>query len=349
VSINNSATLVANLPKASGQYAITCPPGNFAPGTSSHNTSTTSPTCAYVSYPFLYENVIYNNSPYYVAVGQLSAQFQQNIITLFNGFTTTQAPTAPTADSINGTAFNGVTYGNGEIITGGTGACLSRAFWDIGVRGDTDPNSPKTTINGAPLRLNPQWSMLTPGVTGYASNNLTPATNMPQFQSQYCNGSRQPPEACASSSGGNNNGGCGWAVPPGIADATVPNPIFNLTPVATVDEGNNWINMRWGPLSLTNPSVLANGNYGGGAPLGFYALAETSQAIDHIPWSGNMSVLPILAQDGTVSLPSGGAPGIAIVPLVRFDYFGNQRADTPTAGRPCGAQQCVNVGAVEHP
>ena len=47
----------------------------------------------------------------------------------------------------------------------------------------------------------------------------------------------------------------GYQVPPGIADATVPNPIFNLTPAATVDEGNNWINISWGPLALTNPAV----------------------------------------------------------------------------------------------
>ena len=46
----------------------------------------------------------------------------------------------------------------------------------------------------------------------------------------------------------------GYQVPPGISDATVPNPIFNLTPAATVDEGNNWINISWGPLALTNPA-----------------------------------------------------------------------------------------------
>ncbi len=50
----------------------------------------------------------------------------------------------------------------------------------------------------------------------------------------------------------------GYQVPPGIADATVPNPIFNLTPAATVDEGNNWINISWGPLALTNPVTGAH-------------------------------------------------------------------------------------------
>ena len=57
----------------------------------------------------------------------------------------------------------------------------------------------------------------------------------------------------------------------------MPNPIFNLTPAATVDEGNNWINLSWGPLSLTNPTVAgADGNYGGGALLGNYSSYSTT-------------------------------------------------------------------------
>jgi hypothetical protein len=69
-------------------------------------------------------------------------------------------------------------------------------------------------------------------------------------------------------------------VPPGISDATVPNPIFNLTPSATVDEGNNWVNLNWGPLSMTNPTVVAgpNGNFGGGLPLGNYGITTGSSA-----------------------------------------------------------------------
>ncbi len=55
----------------------------------------------------------------------------------------------------------------------------------------------------------------------------------------------------------------------------MPNPIFNLTPVATVDEGNNWINLRWGPLTLVNPVT--------NTALGNYALAAGSPVIDSIP------------------------------------------------------------------
>ena len=52
----------------------------------------------------------------------------------------------------------------------------------------------------------------------------------------------------------------------------MPNPIFSLTPAATVDEGNNWVNISWGPLSLVNPVT--------GATLGNYPLAGGSPAID---------------------------------------------------------------------
>ena len=109
----------------------------------------------------------------------------------------------------------------------------------------------------------------------------------------------------------------GFGVPPGIADAVVPNPIFSLVPSATVDEGNNWINVSWGPLALTNPSVQgADGNYGGGPMLGNYALTSTSPAVDYIP--------------GSVSLAAGAIPGT--------DFFGHPRPDSGT---------CVDVGAVE--
>src|SRR6202008_39505 len=60
-----------------------------------------------------------------------------------------------------------------------------------------------------------------------------------------------------------------------IADAMVPNPIFSLTPTATVDEGNNWINISWGPLSLIN--TVTN------TPLGNYGPASSSSVINLIP------------------------------------------------------------------
>jgi len=107
------------------------------------------------------------------------------------------------------------------------------------VRGDTGPSNHSSTVT-----LAPTYSILTPGSTGYSSTN---STSNPNVVSQYCNGSRVPPE----------NGGMGYQVPPESRMRTVPNPIFNLTPAATVDEGNNWINMSWGPLAMASPTTGA--------------------------------------------------------------------------------------------
>ena len=257
VSIQNSSTLTSNLPKT-----VVCPSGHYSGG------SATNASCRTYSYPLLTSNLLWQNSSYYVGVGALSAQYQQNVVSLYQAFSTTLAQNQTT-----------------------TGQCVPASYWDLGVRGDTGPSN---HTGGA--ALNPQYSVIT-STTGYAGTNIA---NNPSFVKQYCDGSRTPPE----------NGQSGFQVPPGISDATVPNPIFNLTPVATVDEGNNWINLRWGPLSMVNPvsststSNVMNGNY---------ALASGSPAIDHVPVS--------------VAHPSS-------------DYFNNPRPDT--TGAPT-----FDIGAIE--
>jgi Bacterial Ig domain len=244
VSLQNSAVLTANIASST----VVCPAGHF-------QTTASNGTCKTYSYPLLANNVLWHNSSYYIGVGALSPQYQQNVVSLYNAFTTTLAPSQST-----------------------TGQCVAASFWDLGVRGDTSPTP--NSGNAGHVVLNPTWSVLT-STTGYAGSNIA---SDPSVVSQYCDGSRTPPEYSAA--------GSGWLVPPGISDATVPNPIFNLTPVATVDEGNNWVNMRWGPLSLSNPSgtILAN-----------YALTSGSPAIDHVPVSQTHPTT---------------------------DYFGNARPDT---------------------
>ena len=274
VSIQNSATLTANINQLPAPGQIVCPAGHYAPtGTA------TDGTCRTASYPLLANNILWQNSAYQIGVGSLSAAFQQNVVSLFNAV-----------------------YGAGNTTTGSpavnqlaTGSCVAgTSYWDIGVRGDTGPADHSSTVT-----LNPLSSILSSG-TGYDSSN---SGSNPLVVSQYCNGSRVPPEACSPT------GGCGWAVPPGISDATVPNPIFNLTPVATVDEGNNWINMRWGPLSLVNPAT--------GTTLGNYSITSGSPAVDAI---------------GTSS------PTFAVAPST--DFFGNPRPDP-------GVLNKIDIGAVE--
>jgi len=269
VAVQNSAVLGANLPAS-----ITCPAGHY------FGPAAVNGTCRTTSYPELYNNVIWQNTAYYIGVGALSAQFQQNVISLYNAFTKTAVSNQPITPA---TTANG----GGVIVTGGSGACTlpgtanAPSFWDIGVRGDTGPAS-----HDSGVVLSPQYTILT-DATDYPGLNNT--NGNPTVVSQYCNGSRQPPEACAGVAGG-----CGWNVPPGISDATVPNPIFNLTPVATVDEGNNWINLRWGPLTLANPIS--------GARLGNFAPTIGSSVINYVPV---------------------GTPAYTVAPAL--DFFGNNR------------------------
>jgi hypothetical protein len=263
VSIQNSAVLQANLPAT-----ITCPLGHFQ-GTTASNGS-----CRQVSYPELWNDVFWQNRSFYISVGALGTGTlnQQNVVTLRNAFTTTTAPSQST-----------------------TGACPAASYWDIGVRGDLSPTTHESTIT-----LTPEASILT-DITGYPGGGtgfqVNSASN-PVVVSQYCNGSRVPPEF----------GGLGWQVPPGIADATVPNPIFNLMPAATVDEGNNWINISWGPLAMANPVT--------GTVLGNYALTGNSPAINYIT--------PALSATTYAAAPS-------------LDFFGNSRK----------TNNAVDVGAVE--
>jgi hypothetical protein len=204
------------------------------------------------------------------------AQNQQNVVTLRNGFSTTAAASEPVTDATT-------TNGGGVIITGGTGACVAGvAYWDIGVRGDSAQNS-----HNSGLTLSPTYSVLT-DAGDYTGTGLTGAN--PTVISQYCNGSRTPPEFNAT----------GYQVPPGISDATVPNPVFSLTPAATVDEGNNWVNIMWGPLSVTNPVT--------GVTLGNYGPAAGSPVIDA----------------GTLTASGVAAP--------TTDFFGNQRVGNPDLG-----------------
>jgi hypothetical protein len=108
-------------------------------------------------------------------------------------------------------------------------------------------------------------------------------------------------------------------VPSGVPDSTPP-PLaqFSLTPAATVDEGSNWINMFYGPLSLVNPTILSGGT-GYGALIGNYALAAGSPAIDQIP-------------RGTSHGAFEAAP--------HFDFFGNPRPDPSNLN-------AIDIGAVE--
>lgn len=225
------------------------------------------PHCTTFSNPVMTNNIFWQNRTFYITVGGLNAGIQglQNIVTL-----------TPTLNQAGHP----------------TGYCDPHAvYWDIGAFGDTGPSN-----HGSGLTLSPRFSILTDAGDYPGQNNV--GTN-PGVVSQYCNGSRMPPEA----------GGNGIAVPPGIADAVIPNPLFSLQPSATPDEGNQWINLQYGPLSLSN-ATIQKGSAGYNVALGNYTITAQSGALNN----------------GTAQ----GAPN--------HDFFGTQR---PQLGR-------YDIGAVEY-
>ena len=299
VVMQNSLQLTSNL---SGP--VSCPPNH--------------PNCAALSIPYLANDLFWQNRSFYIGVGALSNAYQQNIISIYNSFAGTPPASQSPTDS---TAANG----NGSMITGGTGACVNgSSYWDLGVRGDAGPGQPALTIGTAKVVLAPLYSALTSSAENIGSNaatNLTAAN--PDVLSQYCNGARTPPEAAAGGAGTwSQLIALGWQVPPGISDASVPNPIFNLSPSATVDEGNNWVNLNWGPLSLNNPVT--------GKTLGNYGLASGSPDIDKVANTEFTTELTVINQQSQYP----GAAG-----LVRTDFYGNPRPSVPGTA--------VDIGAVE--
>jgi len=274
VTMGNSTALTSSFTTG----AVTCPSNHGGNGKNSTGNAGGNNSCVVSSIPYIANDLFWQNRSFYVGVGKFSAQYQQNVLTMYNAnFTTPAAGTTLAPQTATGQCVNGSSY------------------WDIGARGDTGPGN-----HGSGVTLAPTYSLLTnASEIGAGANNLT-ATN-PTLTSQYCNGSRVPPEV-----GGNG----AFNVPPGISDATVPNPLFNLTPAATVDEGNNWINMTWGPLSLVKPADNET-------VLGNYTLVAGSPAIDHIP---------------TTASTYAAAPST--------DFFGNKRPDVTGSS--------IDVGAVEY-
>jgi hypothetical protein len=290
----NSASMIASLPAL-----VICPAG--------HSTGLTNPllpiivpngSCRTTSFPILYNNLIWQNRAFHIDVAPLSPQFDQAVVTL-----------VPTLNQTS------------------TGACMSGAsYWDVGVRGDLSA----TDHSGTGVTLAPVSSVLTTLAGGYSGNHNSAAN--PTLLSEYCNGSRVPPE----------NGGLGYNVPPGTNENNVPTPVFTLTAGATVDEANNWINISWGPLALTRPS--------NGAVLGDYRLASGSPAIDYVTalnstasyaaapttdfFNNPRKVVGNLAVDvGAVEGGfTGGGPGVATVSPTSV-AFGNVPVGTTSSAQ----------------
>jgi hypothetical protein len=228
------------LSQALAPLTVSCPALHFP---------SASPTaCKTASFPLIRNDLFWQNRAFHIVVGTgvgPGTLNQQNVVTLATGIGTNTAVPNQTA--------------TGQCVAGST-------VWDIGYRGDPSPTSHPT------FTLFPTFSILssTTGYSGAGTNNIAAGTTNPGLIAFYCNGSRVPPEAPGLN-------GFGYLVPPGISDATLPNPVFQLAAAATVDEGNNWVNMQYGPLSLYGPTSQTGP---AGTPLGNYAI-NGGPAVNH--------------------------------------------------------------------
>jgi hypothetical protein len=312
VSVTNSPVLQANINLLTpvdnrgrpvpANNPFRCPTGHGAGAWS----ATAQPSCYSYSIPVMDNDVFWQNRSFYIGVGGLGSaaanQNQQNQVTLYPKGSTSAAASQPQTDAT-------LTTGAASVITGGTGACVNgSSYWDVGFRGDTDVTNHSNSgfapnysvFSNSTITGNAPKTILATAYGGTSDRNTSPA-----FASQYCNGSKQPPEL----------GAGGYSVPPGVNEFNAfPNPVFTLTAAGVVDEGNNWINVSWGPLALTSPvNAAVLGNY---APTG---TGTTSSAVDH----------------GSATPPAGTSNTNIAAP--KDDFFGNIR--------PAGTG--YDIGAVE--
>ena len=272
--MTNSAVLIANLPNG-----VNCPT----------NHGTNGNACRTYSVPVIDNDIITGNRSFVIGVGGFGSGVtsQQKVVTLNNAFgsNTTYTP-FPGSPAISQT-------------TSGDCNDTHASYWDIGVRGDTSP------ANHAGGTLAPQYSFIDNAAALYGTASAHNNGNSPSLTTLYCDGSRVPPEAA-------NGSFSGWQVPPGTNESNaLPGPVFSLLPSATVDEGNNWVNLQWGPLAMTNPAT--------GTALANFNPTSTSGVIDYIPSTAG-------GANGAYTL----APG--------FDFYGNRRKVNSSA---------VDAGAIE--
>ena len=192
---------------------------------------------AQISNPDLTNNIVWHNrSFFYTGQGSLCVGNSAADVTTLQGALAgplampTNTPAQVLArDSALSAATVGCALG-AQATTGAAGA--GAKYWDIGVLEDASP-----TPGIGDSRLHPKYSILS-SIAGYdgANNAANNSASDPLLQDISFNGSRVTPEF-----------------------GTVINPpsVLNLQVAATVDEGNNYVNLRYGPLTTMKPDAAS--------------------------------------------------------------------------------------------
>lgn len=208
--------------------------------------------------------------------------------------------------SFNYDVVNGVA-GLQPQLNNANGACdpATNNYWDLGIVGDT------STTPGA-TRLHPSSSILT-STTGYPGN----ISSDPGVIRLYCNGPRT---------------------------LQLITEVTTLLPVPALDEGGNWIDVRWGPLTTVNTSTgLTYGDYHiqAGSP------AENAGSSNGVSpdFDGDNRPQGSAYDIGADEIPAtGGGGGLPTLPsLPVLDNF--DRANANTLNNGANWSQIVLLGA----
>ena len=202
-----------------------------------------------------------------------------------------------------------------------TGACASGAdFRDIGLRTDDLASGLLSTANN---KLSVTNSVYTSDFQNVITGSPNTVGGSSPVIAQYCNGARVPPENCAAQSGQVTQASCkGYNTPVGASETTSTSQLFafnGIQPTATVDEGHNWLNLVYGPLTLSRPNVSTATNA---------EMMVASKAYGTV--------------EGAYSIPSGSTArnvgtGSGAPTTTLSDFFGNARS--ASGPRDAGAVQ----------
>jgi hypothetical protein len=212
-----------------------------------------------------------------------------------------------------------------------TGECVAPSgapgtfYYDVGLRTD-DVAANLINYEGlTPNKLQSYNSIISGDPQAVVTKTNPVAASSSPFVAEYCNGARVAPE----------KGGAfaGYNAPPGASESTSLGTVFvfnGIKPAATVDEGHNWLNLTYGPLTLNrsavNPSAV-------NAPELMIASAATGTA-------GGAYSIPVTSAAVNRGLNTG-APAT--------DFFGNSRARSASDPADVGAVECQGAGCVGAP
>ena len=288
-----------NLQAAIGPQLV-CPSGfGYVGGSGQGNL--TNADCRTVSKPLMENDLFWQNRAFSVNIVDASGKPVAN-----------QGTTTPTGTGLQ--SQQNLIALTPALNQSSTGACATGAnYWDIGWRSD-----PMIGTSTLPI----SYSIVS-AATSLTGSNMVTANSSPVV-AQFCNGARTAPESCSQLASGSGQSCNGYNAPAGASETTGLAQVFvfnGIKPTATVDEGHNWLNLSYGPLTL-NRTVLASGPQAAAPELmiassltgsagGAYSIPGTSPAVNR----GNNSVAPTV------------------------DYFGNARHNTTASP--------VDIGAVE--